>query len=275
MVSLNNNLHTALVGSDSILPKTTSKASTTSATDSFTAQLAKEIEGFLAQSGNGSHFEIDIEKGSVTVKNLDVALTPAPAPTLTAAPVAAAATTLITGTSLMDAKPRGASEIAAMSTPAAVSAVPPAVDRSNMKPEDAYWAEQPEEVQALRDMPESDRQLAATDLAKKGYTIDVPIMVWGWDPLTTMVERQNYGYTWTPSALQAPVQLPPGLSFPGLPTYDAANAPPGSIKVSTEFAEGTNMQNAFVDPGAILASMATSIANSISIQSALKVPISS
>ncbi len=162
-----------------------------------------------------------------------------------------------------------------MSTQAAVSTVAPALDKSNMTPDDSYWAEQPTAVQALRDMPESDRQLAATDLAKKGYTIDVPIMVWGWDPLTTMVERQNYGYTWTPSALQAPVQLPPGLSFPGLPSYDAANAPAGSIKVTTDFAEGTNMQNVFIDPASILASLATSAANSITPAAGSQVPISS
>jgi hypothetical protein len=298
MVSLHNNLHPALVGNESTLAKTTTSTSTTSTSDSFTAQLATEIEGYLAKSGNGSHFEIDVQNGSVTVKNLDTA-TPAPAgPSGTgksldtesaalagppiasknstaAAPAPAAAGPLVTGISLMDAKPRSPSEIAAMSTQAALSTVAPTLDKSNMTPDDSYWAEQPVAVQALRDMPESDRQLAATDLAKKGYTIDVPIMVWGWDPLTTMVERQNYGYTWTPSALQAPVQLPPGLSFPGLPSYDAANAPAGSIKVTTDFAAGTNMQNVFIDPASILASLATSAANAITPAAGLQVPISS
>jgi hypothetical protein len=39
--------------------------------------------------------------------------------------------------------------------------------------------------------------------------------------------------------MQAPVQVAPGLSFPGLPGYDPKNPPPGSIKVTTDFATGT------------------------------------
>jgi len=124
-----------------------------------------------------------------------------------------------------------------------------------MTPDQAYWAEQPPAVQALQNMDPADRMAAAQQLAQQGYTIDVPIMAWGWDPLTTMVERQNYGYTWVPSALQSPVPLPPGLSFPGLPNYDPNNPPAGSIKVTTDFAAGTNMQDVFVDPATIEASM--------------------
>lgn len=148
--------------------------------------------------------------------------------------------------------------IAAVTASAPVTSTPSAtaaVDKSTMTPDDAYWAEQPEAVQALRNMPEADRQNAAVKLAQAGNTIDVPIMVWGWDPLTTMVERQNYGYTWVPSALGSPVLVPPGLSFPGEPSYDAANPPAGSIKVTTDFAAGTNMKNVFIDPATLLASL--------------------
>jgi hypothetical protein len=136
--------------------------------------------------------------------------------------------------------------------------MPSASELANMTPDEAYWAEQPAAVQALQNMPADQVGPAAMALAQKGYVIDVPIMVWGWDPLTTMVERQNYGYTWVPSGLQAPVQVPPGLSFPGLPTYDPNKPPAGSTAVTTAFAAGTNMENVFIDPAQIAASMTLS-----------------
>lgn len=245
MVQLHNALQPATASSDLIFAKTTSPASTTSvpasttsATDSFAEQLTTAIEGYLSQSGNGSHFEIDVQKGAsssdgftVTVKNLDSSAATATPPT---AVVAA---------------PPDPSKIYVPAS--AISTTAAGVDKSKESPEDAYWAEQPEPVQALRDMPDSDKQAAAVKLAQQGYTIDVPIMVWGWDPLTTMIERQNYGYTWVPSALGSPVEVPPGLSFPGLPSYDGSNPPAGSIKVSTDFAKGTNLQNNFIDQATI------------------------
>ena len=45
---------------------------------------------------------------------------------------------------------------------------------------------------------------AASQLAQEGYTIDVPIMVWGWDPATTIAAREAMNYTWVPSALHQP-----------------------------------------------------------------------
>jgi len=98
--------------------------------------------------------------------------------------------------------------------------------------DDAYWAAQPPAVQQLRDMQDFDqRKTVAANLAAEGYTIDVPIMVWGWDPSKTMQARQSYGYTWVPSALQAPVTAAPGITAPGLTPYDASNPPAGSISV--------------------------------------------
>jgi len=108
--------------------------------------------------------------------------------------------------------------------------------------DNAYWNAQPAPVRALKALPGAackmngdgvpgDRCNLAFTLAKQGYTIDVPIMQWGWDAYTVMTLRGTYGYTWVPSALGAPVYLPPGLSFPNLAPYNAANAPPGSIKV--------------------------------------------
>jgi hypothetical protein len=104
---------------------------------------------------------------------------------------------------------------------------------------DAYWATQPPEVQRLRDLSsESDRAELARQLAEEGFQIDVPIMVWGWDPLATMIVRQNQGYTWVPSAGMDPVSVAPGIGFPGLPSYDPAKPPAGAILVSTDWAKG-------------------------------------
>lgn len=132
-----------------------------------------------------------------------------------------------------------------------------------MNPDQAYWAEQPAAVQALQNMDPADRPAAAQALAEQGYAIDVPIMVWGQDPLTTMMMRQQDGYTWVPSAMQANIQLPPGLSFPGLQGYDASNPPAGSIQVTTAFANGTNGQDPWVQwPPSSSSTQATSSVSS-------------
>ena len=69
--------------------------------------------------------------------------------------------------------------------------------------DDAYWAKQPPAVQQLREIDDPDaRKTMAIQLAAQGYTIDVPIMVWGFDEGKTTALRQQYGYTWVPSALQ-------------------------------------------------------------------------
>src|SRR5689334_716345 len=96
--------------------------------------------------------------------------------------------------------------------------------------DDAYWAKQPAPVQQLREIDDPDQRKAlATQLAAQGYSIDVPIMVWGFDAGKTMALRQQYGYAWVPSALQQPIELAPGLNFPNMPSYDPSNPPPGSI----------------------------------------------
>ena len=111
----------------------------------------------------------------------------------------------------------------------------------------AYWNSQPAPVRALENMSvaidgpgvtaSSDRYGIALALAKQGYAIDVPIMVWGWDPYATMTLRAQYGYTWVPSALQAPVYVPPGVSVPGQASYNPAAPPPGSIRVDNVAAD--------------------------------------
>ena len=97
----------------------------------------------------------------------------------------------------------------------------------------AYWAAQPPAVQALQNIQNPEQRAAmATQLANEGYSIDVPIMVWGWDPSITTAMRQAEGYTWVPSALQSPVDVAPGLASMGsLAAYDPSNPPAGSIAV--------------------------------------------
>jgi hypothetical protein len=119
-----------------------------------------------------------------------------------------------------------------------------AAQLAQMTPTEAYWAEQPPAVQALQNMPPDQRFTAAQNLAAQGYAIDVPIMVWGWDPLATMLTREADGYSWVPSAMQTNVGSAPGIDYASSPDYDPTTAPPGSILVSTAFANGTNGQDA-------------------------------
>ena len=256
MITSTSNAASANSAADFSLALPTSTVSSAGSTDPFAQQLATEIEQFLSQSSGNSGKEIDIKISQSQVsagRQFTVTITEPDTSTATSATTSAAPV----GTSLMDAH----YPLVANSTPLATStadstatSTATAVDKSKMTPDDAYWAEQPLAVQALRNMPPDQVGQAALALAKQGYKIDVPIMVWQWDPLTTMIERQNYGYTWVPSALDSPVLLPPGLSFPGLPNYDPNNGPSDSIKVTTDFAKGTNMQDMFVDAATIQAS---------------------
>ncbi|HLH37950.1 MAG TPA: hypothetical protein VKX39_02280 [Bryobacteraceae bacterium] len=125
--------------------------------------------------------------------------------------------------------------------PAAQTAAPAQPATSSETPTDAYWASQPAAVQALRYAPDDQKGEMAQQLASEGYSIDVPIMVWGWDPLATMIQRQEEGYTWVPSALQPGVSVAPGVSMPGQDSYNPNRPPAGSIQVSTAFANGTNI----------------------------------
>jgi len=108
------------------------------------------------------------------------------------------------------------------------------MDTTQQQFDQAYWASQPPELQALPGIADPQQRTAnAAELATKGFTVDVPIMVWDWDAYTVMSVRAQLGYTWVPSALQPPVSIAPGLTQPGVAAYDPLNPPPGSIKVST------------------------------------------
>ena len=101
-----------------------------------------------------------------------------------------------------------------------------------------YWASQPPEVRALPAIDDFDQRIArAADLAAKGFLIDVPVMVWTWDPYLVMKMRSDYGYTWVPAALQPNITVAPGVTQPGAVPYDPTRAPTGSIRVSTNIAD--------------------------------------
>jgi hypothetical protein len=95
-----------------------------------------------------------------------------------------------------------------------------------------YWASQPAAVQQLQNIQDpTERTQVAEQLSTDGYSIDVPIMVWGWDPSITTALRQSLGYTWVPSAQQQGVEVAPGLTFGGAKSYDPTQPPAGSIMV--------------------------------------------
>jgi hypothetical protein len=117
------------------------------------------------------------------------------------------------------------------STPGATSTAAGSEDSATTTFDEAYWAQQPAAVQQLQNMQNpAERAEVATQLAQQGYTIDVPIMVWGWDPQTTTAARESMGYTWVPSADQQPVEVAPGLTYAGA-SYNPAQPPAGSITV--------------------------------------------
>jgi|KBSMisStaDraftv2_1062788.scaffolds.fasta_scaffold51604_2 hypothetical protein len=112
---------------------------------------------------------------------------------------------------------------------------------------DAYWAGQPAAVQQLRNIGDFVQRMSmANQLASQGYSIDKSIMVWGYDPMKTMVTRQIYGYSWVPSLNQSvDATPPPGFALPGQTPYDPAHPAPGSITVSTKFADGLGISDPF------------------------------
>jgi hypothetical protein len=98
--------------------------------------------------------------------------------------------------------------------------------------DDEYWARQPAAVQQLRNIGDYvQRSQMAGQLAAEGYSIDTPVMVWGWDASKTTQLRQGFGYTWVPSAMQAPVTAAPSLSGGSLTAYNPLDPPSGSIPV--------------------------------------------
>lgn len=99
-----------------------------------------------------------------------------------------------------------------------------------------YWGAQPIPVQALSGMERltDERAAKAWDLVKQGFVIDPDIGLRGGDPYWTMFNRINQGFTWYWGLghQASNLVLPPGLSYPGLVTYDPDKPAEGSVKVS-------------------------------------------
>lgn len=234
----------ASVAQSSSQSTTSSSSSSTTGESAFEQQLATAIQQVVQQYGNGSQYDINIQTGqgtdgtgfTITVNDDGAESTGSTATTSTATSSTAAAATSTTGSSAASTA----------STASTSTTTIPAAELANMTPADAYWAEQPAAVQALRYMPTDERTTYAEQLASEGYTIDVPIMVDGLDPLATMITREIDGYTWVPSGLQANIPAGPGIDMPGVPAYNPNDPPAGSILVSTAFALGTNMQDPVV-----------------------------
>jgi hypothetical protein len=109
---------------------------------------------------------------------------------------------------------------------------PPTATDALISADDSYWAAQPPAVQQLRNIDDPDQRAAlGAQLASQGYSIDTPVMIWGWDPSLTTQLRQSFGYTWVPSAMQNPVAAAPGITGGGFTPYNPADPPPGSISV--------------------------------------------
>ena len=109
--------------------------------------------------------------------------------------------------------------------------------------QDNYWNSLPSQVQALRNLPADspERIKLAQDLSKQGFSIDPQIMIQGEDPYMSIKNRMDAGYTWSPSLGQSVTSVAPGLTFPGLPSYDPNNPPAGSIPLNLDFAKGMNV----------------------------------
>jgi hypothetical protein len=195
-------------------------------TDAFAQQLAAALENYLGSNANASSLQVNIQATGSQTSGGSQFLVTITNPN-------AAATASSTGTTAPTTPATPPAPADASTTDTTPPATPPTTE------EDAYWAMQPPAVQALRNISdETARGALAKQLADQGYTIDVPIMVWKWDPLTTMTIRQNSGYTWVPSGDQAALPSCPNCDVPGLTPYDPNHPPPGSIIVSTAFAKG-------------------------------------
>ena len=173
-----------------------------------------------------------LQKFGINPDSVNISIAPASTAADSSAPAAASAnpSAAATAADMSSLAPFTANAVNT-STPPAAQDLPSPQD-TEQSFDDAYWANQPAQVQQLRNIGDTgERTLMATQLASEGYKIDVPIMAWGWDPSQVTSLRQSYGYTWVPSALQNPVAVAPGINNPGVQSYDPNNPPAGSITV--------------------------------------------
>ncbi len=235
MITINRNAaDTAL--NPLAMSRPASLSNSQNSSNSFAQQLVSALEGYLSQHTDASHIDIAIDaqpgQNSGTRQFL-VTVRDSPAlPVITPLPAAPAPVVSSKFATQPTAVANSVSPVP--SAPAAAEAGPPITSET-----DAYWALEPKEVQALRTIQDyKERHAKAQDLIHQGFSIDSDIMVYGDDPYITMRYRQDMGYTWIPAAGQPNIPVAPGLKFPGLPSYDPLQQPPGSIKVSTDFVKG-------------------------------------
>lgn len=99
---------------------------------------------------------------------------------------------------------------------------------------DIFWKYFPIEVRELRDTLPKERMALAFELLVAGYRIVSDVMIFEVDPVTYINLCYNQGYRHVPVMGQAPVMVAPGVSFPGLPSYDPNKPPLGSFPISLD-----------------------------------------
>jgi hypothetical protein len=209
---------------------------------SFTSLLSEALSDTLSKLGiNPDAITLSVENppsqsSATSQPSAAVTASPAAAPLAAPSPFAAPAVAALasaavnpTPSVMTPTATTPAATTAATTPPSPSSALSVSADQAF---DESYWSEQPPAVQQLETIQDPlQRSALAENLANEGYSVDVPIMVWGWDPAKVMQARAADGYTWVPSALQQPVSQAPGLGDPGLAPYDPNNPPSGSIMV--------------------------------------------
>lgn len=99
---------------------------------------------------------------------------------------------------------------------------------------DMFWLYFPVEVRALRDMEPSERFVYAMDLLARGFLLVGDVMIFEVDPITYINLCFNQGYRWVTAWGDPTVPVAPGITFPGMPSYDPAAPPKRSIPISLD-----------------------------------------
>ncbi len=212
-----------------------SSSSSSVSSQEFTNELTQAFATALKQLGvnpSSVQLSVDASPGQTSVSGQDSAASGTPRST---APASTATSTPSVNQSTVGFNalvPKTDPVTSAVVQGASASAASSQTETSSQAEIAAFWAGQPTAVQALQNVGSlSQRESMAAQLQSEGYQIDVPVMVWGWDPAITTALRQSYGYTWVPAAGQGPVEAAPGLTAPGMTPYDPNNPPAGSIQV--------------------------------------------
>ncbi len=238
---INLSLSLAALGANSHAPSLGHKPLSTSS-QAFTDQLKEALAETLSKFGidpSGIKVTVD-DTASQRTDPRQTSVTPQP----TAPAVEVRGFSALVPVSTTPATPLATALATALATPLATPVAAPTTPAAAATPsqgshwyaddpvDDAYWEKQPAAVRQLREIDDVDRRSQlGSQLASQGYSIDVPIMIWGWDAGLTTQLRQSYGYTWVPSAMSQAVSAAPGLSAPGMTAYDPAHGPAGSIAV--------------------------------------------